>query len=104
MTELHQGAPGLAHGGVLAAAFDEVLGAAAELAHLPLVTVRLECDFHRPVPLGATLHLDARCTGIDGRKVYTAGAGRLDAPDGPVAVRAAGLFVKVPPEHFEPAA
>jgi acyl-coenzyme A thioesterase PaaI-like protein len=100
VSELHQGAPGLAHGGVLAAAFDEALGAAAELAHQPLVTVRLECDFHKPVPVGATLHITARCTGVDGRKVYTAGAARL-GPDGPVAARAAGLFLAVPPEHFE---
>jgi len=96
----HQGAPGLAHGGLLAAACDEALGASNWLLMTPAVTARLEVDFRRPVPVGSTLHFTARIIGQDGRKVYCTGEGRLDAPDGPIATTAAGLFLQVTTEHF----
>ncbi|MQY05699.1 PaaI family thioesterase [Actinomadura macrotermitis] len=95
-----QGAPGLAHGGVLATAMDEVLGTAAWLLGKRYVTGRLETDYLAPVPVGSTVHLRAWCTGVDGRKAYLEGEGRVGGPDGPVAVRAAALFVEVPEEHF----
>lgn len=100
VTEHHQGAPGLAHGGLLAAAFDESLGALNWLLQHPAVTGRLETDFRRPVPVGSTLYIEAEVTGIAGRKVYTRAVGRLDEPEGPVAVTAAALFVRVGMEHF----
>jgi acyl-coenzyme A thioesterase PaaI-like protein len=96
----HQGAPGLAHGGVLAAALDETLGSLSWLLRTIMVTARLQTDYVRPVPVGAALHLSARCTGVSGRKVYATGEGRLGGPDGPVAVRADALFVGVGTEHF----
>ena len=98
--EHHQGAPGLAHGGLLAAAFDEVLGALNWLVRHPAVTVRLETDFRRPVPVGTQLHLLARIRAVSGRKVYTHGEGRLGSPGGELAVTAAAVFVQVPLEHF----
>jgi acyl-coenzyme A thioesterase PaaI-like protein len=100
VTNEHQGAPGLAHGGLLAAAFDEALGYLAVLLRLPAVTGRLETDFRRPVPVGSTLYLTATVHGVAGRKIYESAEGRLNAPDGPVAVRARALFVVVPMEHF----
>lgn len=100
VTEHHQGAPGLAHGGLLSTAFDESLGMLNWLIQTPAVTARLETDFRRPVPVGSTLHIDAEITGVDGRKIWTAATGRLDDWDGPVAVTAAALFVAVGLEHF----
>lgn len=97
--ELHQGAPGLAHGGLLTAAVDETLGALNWLLMAPAVTARLETNFVRPVPVGSVLELSARIVGVEGRKVYTAAIGRLGA-DGPVAVTASGLFIQVPLLHF----
>ncbi|MEV6130397.1 PaaI family thioesterase [Streptomyces violaceusniger] len=96
----HQGAPGLAHGGVLAAALDETLGALNWLQRAITVTGRLETDFVRPVPVGTELHLEARVTAVHGRKVYCSATGRLGAPDGPVAVRAKALFIEVRVDHF----
>lgn len=96
----HQGAPGLAHGGLLAAAFDEALGSLIWLLQRPAVTARLETDYLLPVPVGSTLHISARVTGVDGRKVYTAAEGCLGDAGGPVAVRASALFVQVGMEHF----
>ncbi|MFJ1795892.1 PaaI family thioesterase [Kitasatospora griseola] len=96
----HQGGPGLAHGGVLVSAMDETLGTLNWLLAAPAVTGRLETDFVRPVPVDSVLHIHARVTGVDGRKVYSAAEGRIGGPDGPVAIRAQALFVQVKLEHF----
>ena len=100
VTENHQGAPGLAHGGLLSLAFDEALGKLMWLIRSPAVTGRLETDFMKPVPIGTTLHISAQITGQVKRKVYTEAVGRLNGPDGDIAVRAAALFVIVPMSHF----
>ncbi len=101
VTDQHQGAPGLAHGGLLACAFDEALGSTVgQLLRRPAVTGKLETDFLRPVPVGSTLHIVGTLDGIAGRKVYASADGRLDAPDGPVALRARALFVIVDFSHF----
>lgn len=100
VTENHQGAPGLAHGGLLSLAFDEALGKLMWLLRAPAVTARLETDFLRPVPMGSVLYISASITGQVGRKVYSEAIGRLDGPEGELAVRAASLFVIVPMKHF----
>ncbi|MER6110556.1 PaaI family thioesterase [Streptomyces hirsutus] len=97
---VHQGAPGLAHGGVLASALDETLGALSWLLRTIAVTGRLETDYVRPVPVDATLHLEAEVTAVAGRKIYSTATGRIGGPDGPVAVRANALFVEVKIDHF----
>ena len=100
VTENHQGAPGLAHGGLLSLAFDEALGKLMWLLRAPAVTGRLETDFIKPVPMGSTLHITAEITGQVNRKVYTSAIGRLNSPDGEIAVRAAALYIIVPMDHF----
>jgi acyl-coenzyme A thioesterase PaaI-like protein len=96
----HQGAPGLAHGGILASALDETLGSLNWLLRTIAVTGRLDTEFVRPVPVGATLHLAAEVTAVAGRKIYSTATGRIGGADGPVAVRADALFVEVAVEHF----
>jgi acyl-coenzyme A thioesterase PaaI-like protein len=98
--EAHQGAPGLAHGGILASSLDEILGTAAWHLGGRYVTGRLETDFLSPVPVGSTVYMRAWCTGVEGRKAYLEGEGRIGSPDGPVAIRGAALFIEVPIEHF----
>ena len=100
VSEFHQGAPGLAHGGILTLACDEVLGHLMWLLRKPAVTGRLETDFLLPVPVGSVLHLSAEILGVSGRKVYSRCEGRLNAVDGPVAIRAQSLFVIVDMQHF----
>ncbi len=100
VNENHQGAPGLAHGGLLSLAFDEALGKLMWLLRAPAVTGRLETDFIKPVPMGSTLHITAEITGQVNRKVYTSAIGRLNSPDGEIAVRAAALYIVVPMDHF----
>jgi acyl-coenzyme A thioesterase PaaI-like protein len=96
----HQGAPGLAHGGLLAAALDETLGALNWMHRTPAVTARLEVDYRRPVPVDAVLRIDAEIAGVAGRKIYTRAVGRFAEPDGAIAVRARAVFAAVDLEHF----
>ena len=96
----HQGAPGLAHGGILATALDDALGSLNWLLRTISVTGRLETDYRRPVPVGSVLHITAEVTAVAGRKIYARAVGRLDGPDGPVAVRADALFIEVKVDHF----
>jgi acyl-coenzyme A thioesterase PaaI-like protein len=100
VSENHQGAPGLAHGGLLSLAFDEALGKLMWLLRAPAVTARLETDFLKPVPMGSKLFITAEITGQVGRKVYCSAVGRLNSLDGEIAVRAAALFVIVPMSQF----
>jgi len=100
VTELHQGAPGLAHGGLLSCAFDEALGKLMWLVRQPAVTGKLETLFVAPVPVGTTLFINAEIVGQEGRKIYCKAEGRLGSNDGAVAVEAAAIFIVVPMEHF----
>ncbi|TDC08186.1 hypothetical protein E1267_11285 [Nonomuraea longispora] len=78
----------------------EVIGMSVYLFRKPYATGRLDTDYLLPVPVGTTLHLRAWCNGIAGRKAYLEAEGRIGATGGPVAVRAAALFIEVNMEHF----
>ncbi len=100
MRAAHQGAPGLAHGGILATALDETLGSLHWVLRTIAVTGRLETDFLLPVPVDTVLYLEAEVTAVHGRKIYCTATGRLGGPDGDVAVRADALFIEVKVDHF----
>lgn len=100
VTDLHQGAAGLAHGGLLSLAFDEAMGFLLWLLMKRAVTAHLEVDFVEPVPVGSEMFIDAECVAVDGRKIYMRAEGHLGSQDGPLAVRASSLYVEVPLEHF----
>jgi len=97
VTDNHQGAPGLAHGGLLTTAMDEVLGSLNWLLATPAVTAHLECDFRRPVPVGSVLEMKAQVDGVRGRRVLMSSTALLN---GRPAVTASAVFVQVPLEHF----
>jgi acyl-coenzyme A thioesterase PaaI-like protein len=99
VTEHHQGAPGLAHGGVISAAVDEGMGYLLWLVQSPAVTARIEVSYRKPVPVGSRLELEGRVERIDGRKIWTSMEGRVD---GVVAVEARALYLKVGLDHFIP--
>ena len=103
VTDHHEGAAGLAHGGVLTAALDETQATLLWVLRIPAVTARLETDFLAPVPVGAVVRIEATCLGVSDRKIFTAADGHLvGAGGGPkvLAMRSAALFVSVPVEHF----
>jgi acyl-coenzyme A thioesterase PaaI-like protein len=99
VTEHHQGAPGLAHGGVISAAVDEGMGYLLWLVGWPAVTANLHVDFRRPVPVGSRLELEGRVDHVRGRKIWASMEGRVD---GEIAVEARALYLKVGLHHFVP--
>ena len=100
VTQHHQGAPGIAHGGLLGLAFDETLGATNWLLRATAVTAHLDVSYRLPVPVGSQVHINARIDAVSRRKIWASAEGRLGSPDGPLAVTAGSLFIQVPVEHF----
>ncbi len=101
VSSTHQGAPGLAHGGLLSCALDESMAALFWLLEIPAVTGTLTTEFRRLVPVGSRLLLNSRALGIDGRKIYAEAEARFaEDPDGPVVVRASATFIEVDLDHF----
>jgi len=99
VTEHHQGAPALAHGGLIAAAMDEAMGFLLWQLETLAVTARLEVDFRSPVPMGSRLDLEGEVERVSGRKIHARMTGSID---GKVVAEAKALFIKVDVGHFAP--
>jgi len=68
-----EGPPDCAHGGSIAAALDEALGAAAWMQGDPVLAARLSVTFRRRLPLGTTATIEAKVHRRRGRKLYAKG-------------------------------
>jgi acyl-coenzyme A thioesterase PaaI-like protein len=93
----HQGGPGIAHGGLVAAALDEAAGLLATWYAFPTVTARMFTRFRRPVPINTDLALTARIDDARGRRVHTTAA---ISQDGERLAEARVALLRVPLEHF----
>jgi acyl-coenzyme A thioesterase PaaI-like protein len=67
------GPPGNAHGGSVAAVFDEVLGLAAWAAGYPIVVGNLNVSFRSLLPLQKVVTVESRVVSAKGRKVLVHG-------------------------------
>lgn len=94
----HEGGPGLAHGGVVAAVLDDLFGFLLYRLGFPMVTARLEVDYRRPVALQVEYGAAARIDSHQGRKVWC--SGELRDAGGAIVAAGRGLFLRVGPEHF----
>jgi hypothetical protein len=93
----YEGPPNCVHGGVIAATFDEILGAAIMAAGHPGMTGTLTVRYRKPTPLRADIRLEARFLGCDGRKIRTwAGMYHGDV----LTAEADGLFIEVRPRDM----
>jgi acyl-coenzyme A thioesterase PaaI-like protein len=88
----YEGPPGCAHGGYVAAAFDEVLGSTQSLAGRPGMTGRLTVHYRSPTPLHVELAIAARVVEVSGRKTLTHGT--LHAGER-LCAEAEGLFIAI---------
>jgi acyl-coenzyme A thioesterase PaaI-like protein len=68
----HEGPPGCVHGGMIAAAFDEVLGFTQSMAGHPGMTGTLTVRYRSPTPLHTELRFAGRVQRIEGRKLFVA--------------------------------
>lgn len=88
----YEGPPGSVHGGMIAAAFDEVLGMTQSLTGQPGMTGTLSIKYRRPTPLHRQLRFVGTLERVDGRKILT--SGRCFDGD-TLTAQAEGLFVRV---------
>jgi acyl-coenzyme A thioesterase PaaI-like protein len=92
-----QGAPGLAHGGIVSSILDDISGAIPVAIGQRAVTAKLEVDFTAPVVIGRPLVAEAWLESFEGRKIRI--VSRL-LDDGTVLAVGRALFLTVPREHF----
>ena len=93
----YEGPPSCVHGGIIAATFDEILGAANMVAGNPGMTGTLTVRYRKPTPLRTDLRLEARFLERDGRKIRTwAGMYHGDV----LTAEADGLFIEVLPRQM----
>jgi acyl-coenzyme A thioesterase PaaI-like protein len=89
----HQGPPGYAHGGVIAAALDEAMALLVFERGTFAVTGRLEVDLLAPAPVGTFVRVSARLES-DGERMLELGA-EAAGEDGRRLAAARGTFVRV---------
>lgn len=93
----YEGPPGCVHGGFVAAAFDEVLGATQSLSGQQGMTAHLEIDYRSPTPLGEALRMRGWLDRTDGRKIWA----RAELCHGErLCAEAEALFLAISPDAF----
>jgi acyl-coenzyme A thioesterase PaaI-like protein len=88
----HQGVPGYAHGGVLAAALDEAMALLLYAQDEFALTRRLEVDLLAPAPVGAFVRVEAELEESDARSLGLRASAAGE--DGRELARARGVFVR----------
>jgi acyl-coenzyme A thioesterase PaaI-like protein len=92
-----EGAPGRAHGGVIAALLDETMGVVHVLNEALAYTAQLDITFIAPTPIGEPIVARAWLARREGRKLYIHAS--LHAGEVELA-RARALFIAVDPSTF----
>ena len=92
-----EGGPGMAHGGVVAALFDDLLGYLLTLHRFPAFTGELTVRYHRPTPVDRRLQLRGWVLEQQTRQLVTAGEIRVD---GLVVATAEATFVRIDAERL----
>lgn len=95
--QAYEGPPGCVHGGYIAAAFDEVLGATQSLSGAPGMTGTLSIRYESPTPLRSDLRFEGRIVRVERRKIFT--EGRCFAGDR-LTAKAEGIFISLNPGMF----
>lgn len=95
--QAYEGPPGCVHGGYVAAAFDEVLGATQSLSGAPGMTGTLTVRYEKPTPLQVELRFEGRLMGVERRKIFVEGA--CYSGDALTAT-AKGTFISMQPGQF----
>jgi acyl-coenzyme A thioesterase PaaI-like protein len=93
----YEGPPGRLHGGFIAAAFDQVLGAAAALSGNVFLTGTLTVRYRAATPLGVPLRFEAELDKFEDRRIHA--TGRL-LVDGAVTADAEAVMIAVDHQIF----
>ncbi|HEY2214771.1 MAG TPA: PaaI family thioesterase [Acidimicrobiales bacterium] len=92
-----EGAPGRAHGGIVAALIDEAMGFALSASGITAFTGRLTLTYRAPTPVGELLQGHARVAHRQGRKLTITAELRCGET---LLAEAEGLFIVVEAAHF----
>lgn len=92
-----QGAPGRAHGGVVAAVIDEVYGALLPIIGCMAFTGELSVRYVAPCPIERPLEFRARLLDRQGRKLYVECEGRAD---GELFATSTATFIEIELDQF----
>ena len=98
LEERYQGAPGIAHGGIVALVLDEALGKVSKFCGATAVTAELNVEYLRPVRIGEQLRVEAVNERVEGKHLYH--SGEIRDSMGRLLARAKGRFVAVNAERF----
>jgi acyl-coenzyme A thioesterase PaaI-like protein len=89
------GMPGVAHGGPIAAVFDDLMGfVLTTMNGLAGFTATLTVSYRAPVPIGREIEYRGRLARRDGRKLYIESTAH--DIDGTLLAEATGLFIQIP--------
>ena len=91
--EAYEGPANLVHGGVVIAAFDDLLGVAQSASGLAGMTGTLTVRLRRPTPLHERIDYEAEVDRVEGRKIFVRGLSTLD---GELLAEAEGIFIAAP--------
>jgi acyl-coenzyme A thioesterase PaaI-like protein len=91
----YEGPPGYVHGGIIALAFDEMLGMANIASGHPGMTGTLKVRYRRPTPLYREVRFEAWVDRVEGRRIMTRGT--LSCADD-LCAECDGVFVQPRPE------
>jgi len=93
----YEGAPTRAHGGMVAALFDDFTSFVLPLARTAAYTGELTVRYHRPVPIGVPLEFRARIVSHEGRKLRATGE---CVADGEVVASTEVLYITIDFQAF----
>ena len=92
-----EGAPGRAHGGMVAALIDETMGLVMSIQGVVAFTVQLDVAYRAPTPIFRPIVAKAWLDHVDRRKLFIA----CEVRDGDtICAEAKGIFVSVDPTKF----
>jgi acyl-coenzyme A thioesterase PaaI-like protein len=98
-THVYEGPPGTVHGGIVAAGFDMVLGAAASMSKRPGLTGTLSVRYRKAMPLYQEIRYEGWIDSVEARKTLVAGKATAD---GEVVAEGHGIFVAIPERRLDP--
>ena len=98
LSERYQGAPGIAHGGIVALVLDEALSKVSKFSGVSAVTAELNVEYLRPVRIGEEIRVEASNERVDGKQLYH--CGEIRDGMGRLLARAKGRFVVINAERF----
>jgi uncharacterized protein (TIGR00369 family) len=89
----YSGAPGFAHGGIIATLLDEAMGKVNRFRGVLALTAELNVEYLRPVPVEQEIVVEAREIEKNGRSLYH--TGEIRNAEGKVLARGRGRFVEI---------